>query len=121
MDNPLTITAKSPPACGPAESGVVELTGVTCQADRSDIVSEVDGAAKLHQGNVVVICGAVEARMYDDLGHCAPHLVGIGARLSVSSKVECPHARYVPKYKNKLKLIKLVRMLHDNLKCPQCL
>lgn len=44
----LTILSKSAPASGPTGSGVVELAGVTCQADRSDILSEADGAAELH-------------------------------------------------------------------------
>ena len=44
----LTILSKSAPASGPAGGGVVKLAEVTCQADRSDVVSEIDRAAELH-------------------------------------------------------------------------
>lgn len=50
----LTILFKSAPTGGPAEGGAVNLAGVTCQADRSDVVSEIERAAELHQGNVIV-------------------------------------------------------------------
>ena len=50
----LTILSKVAPASSPAGSGAVELTGVTRQADGSDVVSEKDRSAELHQGDVVV-------------------------------------------------------------------
>lgn len=43
-----TIHSKKTPASGPAGSGVVELAGVTCQADRSDVVTKVDRGAEFH-------------------------------------------------------------------------
>ena len=50
----LTIFLTSAPSSGPAEGGVEELAGFTCQADGSDVVVESDGAAELHQGSVIV-------------------------------------------------------------------
>lgn len=47
-DRILTVLSSSAPASGPAGGGVVELTGVTCQTDRSDVVSEIERAAQLH-------------------------------------------------------------------------
>lgn len=37
-----------PPASGPAGSGVVEVAGVTCQTDWSDVVCETDRATEFH-------------------------------------------------------------------------
>lgn len=68
----------------------MDLAGVTCQADRSDVVSEADRAAKLYEGNVIVEQGVVVVGMYDDLGHGAAHFMDVRAPLSLSSKVESP-------------------------------
>lgn len=84
----LTVLSKFAPASGPAESGVVELAGATCQADWSDVVSESDGAAELHYSNVIVEQSVVVVRMDDDIGHSAGLLMDVGASLSLSSKVE---------------------------------
>lgn len=50
----LTCTIKSPPASGPTKGVVVESARATRQTDGSDVVAESDGAAKLHQRNIVV-------------------------------------------------------------------
>lgn len=60
------------------------------KADRPDVVVEADGAAQLHQGDVVVEQGVVPAGMDSDLGHGAAHLISIGPTLSLSSKVDGP-------------------------------
>lgn len=63
----LTIFAQSAPARSPAESVVVKLAGVCCEAHRPDVVSEVNRAAELHQCNVVVIQCVVVVGMDNDL------------------------------------------------------
>lgn len=86
----LTVVTNFAPASGPAGGAVVDLGGVTCQADGSDEVSEIDRAAQLHEGNVVVKRGGVVVGMDNDLGHTALHLICIGAILSLSSQEDVP-------------------------------
>lgn len=90
LNKNLTILSEFAPASGPAGCGVVELTGATCQADRSDVVSEVDRAAELHQGNVVVQVRIVVVRVDKDLRHTLFHLMSVRPSLSLSPKVERP-------------------------------
>lgn len=83
------------PASDPAGSGAVELAGVPGQTDGSDVVSEHDGAAEFHQGDVIVEGGFVVPRMNDDLGHIAIHLVLVRSTLTLSSNVDHPDTRDV--------------------------
>lgn len=85
-----TCVGKFPPASGIAGSSIVELAGVTCEADGPDVISKVDGVAELHEGDVIVKQGVVPVRMDDDLGHCSVHLINIRPTLSLSSKVNSP-------------------------------
>lgn len=50
----LTCVGKFPPAGGIAVSSIAELAGVTCKADGPDVISEVDGTAEFHEGDVIV-------------------------------------------------------------------
>lgn len=68
----------------------MEAAAVVGKADRPNVVAEGDGAAQLHQGDVVVEQGVVPAGMDNDLGHGAAHLINIGPTLSLSSKVDVP-------------------------------
>lgn len=68
----------------------MELAGFTCKADGPDVISEVDRAAEFHEGDVIVKQSVVPLRMYDDLGHCAGHLINLRPTLSLSSKVNSP-------------------------------
>lgn len=54
LDKTLTTLVGVSPSAGPTGSGVVEQAGAACQADGSDVVVVIDGAAELHQCNVVV-------------------------------------------------------------------
>lgn len=87
---PLTTLIKSPPATGPTSCGVVELAGAARQTDGSDEVGVGDGAAELHQGNVVVEEGVVVVGMDDDPRHGAALFVRVGTALSLSSQVNGP-------------------------------
>lgn len=86
----LTRVRKFPPASGITECSIVDLTGAFCKADGPDVVSESDGAAEFHEGNVIVKQGLVPVRMDDDPRHCAVHLINIQPTLSLSSKVDNP-------------------------------
>lgn len=81
-------------------SSIVELAGVTCKADGPDVISEVNGAAELHEGDVIVEQGVVPVRMDDDLGHLSAHLINIWPTLSLSSKENSPGCSCVAKRRN---------------------
>lgn len=86
-----TCEIKSPPASGPTMGVVAESAGATGQADGSDVVAESDGAAELHQRNVVVPECVLIVGMDDNLNHVALDLVWVGTTLSLPSQVngEC--------------------------------
>lgn len=50
---------------------VAKLAGVTWEVDGSDIVTQSDGAAELHQRNMVVPECVLIVGMDDDLDHVA--------------------------------------------------
>lgn len=77
------------PSAGPTGRGVDEQAGVTGQADGPDVVAVRDGAAELHQCNVVVELGVVVG-MDDDLAHGANNFIWIGTTLSLPSQVNGP-------------------------------
>lgn len=78
----------------------MELAGATCKADGPDVISEVNGAAEFHEGDVIVDQGVVPVRMDDDFGQGSAHLINIWPTLSLSSKENSPGWSCVAKRRN---------------------
>lgn len=97
----LTICSKSAPTSGPAESGVVEQAGRTCQTDGLDVVCVIDWTAELHEGDVIVVHCGVVISINNDLGHGPVHLINIRATLSLPSKIKRPFSNVSSGFKEK--------------------
>lgn len=90
VDITLTSVVGVSPSTGPTGSGIVEQAGATGQADGPDVVAVSDGAAELHQCNVVVEESVIVVGMDDDLTHGANYFVWVGTTLSLPSQVNGP-------------------------------
>lgn len=86
----LTSVVGVSPAAGPTGGCIVKHAGATRQADGSDIVTEINGAAELHQCNVVVEEGVVIVGMDDDLSHGPSDFIWVGTTLSLPSQINGP-------------------------------
>lgn len=71
------IVGEATPARGPAGGAVMEEAGVGSEAHGLDVVVVGDGAADLHQGDVVSECCVVVLFMDDDLRHASDHFIRI--------------------------------------------
>lgn len=88
----LTVFADVPPACSPAECGVVKDAPSGCQADRTNVWSEGYRLAQFHQGYVIIEQCVVVLWMDGDGLNTNPYFIWVCSRqgLGLSSKVQSP-------------------------------
>lgn len=98
----LTITSKSVPVSGPA-GGAVELAGVTCQADRSDVVNASVRFVQFQEDHLEAPFDVF--RMVNDLGHRTLHLIYIIAILCPPSKGDYQITGIISGFKKKFLLL----------------